>query len=46
VLCVAALGDSVSNAQRPAYAAVEKIQRANELHRHDMGWRAMARENA
>ena len=44
VLCVAALGDSVSNAQQRAYAGVDKIHWANEFHRHDIGWRAIARE--
>jgi phosphoribosylamine--glycine ligase len=44
VLCVAALGDSVSNAQQHAYAGVDKIHWANEFHRNDIGWRAIARE--
>ena len=44
VLCVAALGDSVSNAQQHAYAGVDKIYWANEFHRNDIGWRAIARE--
>ncbi|MFT3755012.1 MAG: phosphoribosylamine--glycine ligase [Pseudoxanthomonas sp.] len=44
VLCVAAMGDSVADAQRNAYAAVEKISWTNEFHRHDIGWRAIARE--
>ncbi len=44
VLCVAALGDSVSNAQQRAYAGVDKIHWANEFHRNDIGWRAIARE--
>ncbi len=44
VLCVAALGDSVSDAQKHAYAGVDKIHWANEFHRSDIGWRAIARE--
>ncbi|MBN6152601.1 phosphoribosylamine--glycine ligase [Xanthomonas sp. AmX2] len=44
VLCVAALGDSVSDAQRNAYAGVASIHWANEFHRHDIGWRAIERE--
>ncbi len=44
VLCVAALGDSVGEAQKNAYAGVAKIAWANEFHRNDIGWRAIARE--
>jgi len=44
VLCVAALGDSVRDAQANAYAGVAKVSWANEFHRHDIGWRAIARE--
>ncbi|KRG87652.1 phosphoribosylamine--glycine ligase [Stenotrophomonas daejeonensis] len=44
VLCVAALGDSVSDAQKHAYAGVHKIHWANAFHRSDIGWRAIARE--
>ncbi|WP_028916874.1 phosphoribosylamine--glycine ligase [Pseudoxanthomonas sp. J35] len=44
VLCVAALGDSVSDAQRRAYAGVAAIRWAHEFHRSDIGWRAIARE--
>ena len=44
VLCVAALGDSVSDAQRRAYAGVAVIHWAHEFHRSDIGWRAIARE--
>ena len=46
VLCVAALGDSVGAAQRNAYAAVDRIGWEGEFHRHDIGWRAIAREQA
>ena len=44
VLCVCALGESVSAAQRAAYAGVEAISWAHAFHRHDIGWRAIARE--
>jgi phosphoribosylamine--glycine ligase len=44
VLCVCALGDSVADAQRTAYAEVAGISWAGEFHRHDIGWRAIARE--
>ncbi len=46
VLCVTALGESVSEAQRNAYAGVEAISWAHEFHRSDIGWRAIAREQA
>ncbi|KRA50818.1 phosphoribosylamine--glycine ligase [Pseudoxanthomonas sp. Root630] len=44
VLCVAALGASVSDAQRQAYAGVGKIHWTHAFHRTDIGWRAIARE--
>ncbi len=44
VLCVCALGDSVAGAQQRAYAAVAGISWPGEFHRHDIGWRAIARE--
>jgi phosphoribosylamine--glycine ligase len=44
VLCVCALGESVADAQRKAYAAVTGISWHGEFHRHDIGWRAIARE--
>ena len=44
MLCVAALGESVGDAQRNAYAGVDAIHWASEFHRHDIGWRAIARE--
>mgnify|MGYP001609058693 CR=1 FL=1 len=44
VLCVAALGDTVADAQRAAYEGVDAISWANEFHRHDIGWRAIERE--
>ena len=44
VLCVTALGASVSEAQRNAYAGVDAIRWVHEFHRSDIGWRAIARE--
>ena len=44
VLCVAALGSSVADAQANAYNGVAKVSWANEFHRSDIGWRAIARE--
>ncbi|HJW44953.1 MAG TPA: phosphoribosylamine--glycine ligase [Lysobacter sp.] len=46
VLCVCALGDSVADAQRQAHAAVAGISWHGEFHRHDIGWRAIEREEA
>ena len=45
VLCVSALGDSVAQAQQRAYAAMAAITWDGEFHRHDIGWRAIAREH-
>ncbi len=45
VLCVCALGDSVADAQRLAYAEVAGISWHGEFHRHDIGWRAIERED-
>ncbi|KAF1687205.1 phosphoribosylamine--glycine ligase [Pseudoxanthomonas broegbernensis] len=44
VLCVTALGSSVADAQRNAYAGVDAIGWANAFHRRDIGWRAVERE--
>jgi phosphoribosylamine--glycine ligase len=44
VLCACALGDSVGDAQRRAYAALAPIAWRGEFHRKDIGWRAIARE--
>ncbi|MEN1940153.1 phosphoribosylamine--glycine ligase [Luteimonas sp. MJ246] len=44
VLCACALGDSVSDAQARAYAAVTGISWRGGFHRHDIGWRAVERE--
>jgi len=46
VLCVTALGDTVADAQRNAYAGVNAISWASEFHRGDIGWRAVERERA
>jgi phosphoribosylamine--glycine ligase len=45
VLCVTALGNSVSEAQRLAYEAVDKISWNDAYVRTDIGHRAIAREN-
>ncbi|MBJ7515930.1 MAG: phosphoribosylamine--glycine ligase [Stenotrophomonas sp.] len=45
VLCVAALGDSVRDAQANAYSGVAQVTWAKEFHRNDIGWRAIARES-
>ena len=42
VLCVTALGDSVKQAQRAAYAAVAEIHFEGMQHRSDIGYRALA----
>ncbi len=44
VLCVTALGDSVTDAQRKAYALAEQIHWNNMQYRKDIGYRAVARE--
>ncbi|REH40507.1 phosphoribosylamine--glycine ligase [Paraperlucidibaca baekdonensis] len=44
VLCATGLGETVKAAQQAAYAEVAKIQWAGEIHRHDIGYRAIARE--
>lgn len=46
VLCVTALGDSVSQAQQNAYAAVKKIDWQDCYYRTDIGHRAVKREQA
>ena len=46
VLCVCALGDSIGDAQRKAYAEVAGIAWPGEFHRHDIGWRAIERERS
>ncbi len=44
VVCVSALGSSVSEAQQKAYAHVKKIQWDGAFYRNDIGYRAVARE--
>ncbi len=44
VLCVTALGHSVSEAQKKAYAIVSRISWTNMYYRKDIGYRAVARE--
>ena len=44
VLCVTALGDSVTDAQKNAYAVVEKISWENVYFRRDIAYRAISRE--
>ena len=44
VLCVTALGETVTQAQQQAYAAVDKIDWQNVYFRTDIGHRAIARE--
>ncbi len=44
VLCVTALGDSVRQAQKAAYAAVDDIRFDGMQYRRDIGYRAVARK--
>lgn len=44
VLCVTALGDTVTEAHRLAYESVDKICWDNMFYRTDIGYRAIARE--
>jgi phosphoribosylamine--glycine ligase len=46
VLNVTALGATVAEAQRRAYAAVDRIDWPEGFCRRDIGWRAIARESA
>ncbi len=41
VLCATALGTSVVEAQRRAYALASMVGWDGEFHRHDIGWRAL-----
>ncbi len=43
VLCACALGNTVADAQRVAYAVVDGIHWEGEFHRSDIGWRALGR---
>ncbi len=45
VLCVTALGNTVTQAQQLAYQSIEKISWDDMFCRSDIGYRAMAREN-
>jgi phosphoribosylamine--glycine ligase len=46
VLCATALGQTVSEAQANAYALVQAVSWEGEYHRNDIGYRAVAREQA
>ena len=46
MLCAVGLGESVSDAQREAYALVEAIRWEGLQYRRDIGYRAIARERA
>ncbi|MEO5341929.1 MAG: phosphoribosylamine--glycine ligase [Gammaproteobacteria bacterium SHHR-1] len=46
VLCATALGDSVAQAQARAYALAAEIHWNGCFYRHDIGYRAIAREQA
>ena len=46
VLCVAAMGDSVAEAQKNAYAAADEINWSGVFSRRDIGYRAIAREQS
>jgi phosphoribosylamine--glycine ligase len=45
VLNVTAMGASVSEAQRRAYEAIDRIQWREGFCRRDIGWQAVKREN-
>ena len=44
VLCATALGDTVSEAQQNAYGLAARIEWDGHFYRHDIGYRAIARE--
>jgi phosphoribosylamine--glycine ligase len=46
VLCAVGLGETVAAAQREAYALVEPIRWTGMQYRHDIGYRAVARERS
>lgn len=46
VLCATALGESVSQAQQRAYQLAKQIEWQGMFYRHDIGYRAIAREQA
>ncbi|MEM8562740.1 MAG: phosphoribosylglycinamide synthetase C domain-containing protein, partial [Pseudomonadota bacterium] len=43
VLCVAALGTDIENAQRRCYAVADRVHWEDMSLRRDIGWRAIAR---
>lgn len=45
VLCVVALGETVAEAQKQAYELITPIHWDGMYYRHDIGYRAIAREN-
>jgi|TARA_B100001250_G_scaffold414570_1_gene454000 phosphoribosylamine--glycine ligase len=45
VLCITALGENVSSAQKKAYQLAKKIKWKNSFYRNDIGYRAVEREN-
>ena len=46
VLCATALGETVSAAQQNAYALAARIEWNGHFYRHDIGYRAIAREQS
>ncbi len=46
VMCAVGLGTTVREAQQAAYALVDVVDYAGKLVRHDIGYRAIAREEA
>ena len=46
VLCATALGDTIAQAQRNAYALTKKLHWRGSFYRTDIGYRAIARENS
>jgi phosphoribosylamine--glycine ligase len=46
VLCAVGLGETVAAAQREAYALLEPIRWTGMQYRHDIGYRAVARERS
>ncbi|MCY1286766.1 Phosphoribosylamine--glycine ligase [compost metagenome] len=44
VLCATAIGPTVASAQQQAYRLAEQIRWSGMFYRHDIGYRAIARE--
>jgi phosphoribosylamine--glycine ligase len=44
VLCATAIGPNVASAQQQAYRLAEKVSWNGSFYRHDIGYRAIARE--